>query len=207
MEIKSKKGYVAVKILLIDGVLLRRWTSVLDNYNWELIFSEGLKLDLENLDNITRSRSVIRFSLKRPLNLEKHFKSTYFSCKLCSGTEELLVEGRIENLEGVKDVVNLDEENVVHYVRKKEFSLRLTPIDARRQQFGILCYEDLEDGSKNLFHTEIPPNHRGKDLGKILAQKAVSELGGSKLQLTCDFLLHLYSKHKHDIFKDSIVTV
>lgn len=205
MENRQTKGYIAIKILLIDGEILRRWTPVLNNFDWTPVFDLGLKLDRGDLVNYVRSRTTIRFNLKKPLDLEKHFKSSYFSCNVSSGPEEVFVEGRIENLEVVKDAVSFKEENVIHYVKKKEFSLRLTPIESRKLSFGILCYEELEDGTKNLYHTEIPPNFRGLGLGRVLAEKALSDLSSSKIRLTCDYLLHLYSKHKHEMFKEIIV--
>jgi len=196
---------IVVKVLLIDGDILKRWTPALESYHWKDTYTLGLKLEEENLMAEERNRSRITYYLHRDLHLEEGSKSPYFRCNISSPTEEITVEGRIEKPDLGKELLKLDVDNVVHYEKKRKFCLRLSPIESRRLLFGSLHYEVLEDGSRVLYHTEIPPRFRGSGLGKVLAKRAVLEFGDRSIRLTCDYLIHLYSNYRYEVFNDKTV--
>ena len=89
------------------------------------------------------------------------------------------------------------ENNVKHDPEKKLFF-----IDLPSGKKAFLQYEPTEE-KVDLWHTEVPPEYRGKGVAGILAETSIKTLSKShpKVLLSCTYLQHFYTKHS-DKFQD-----
>lgn len=84
---------------------------------------------------------------------------------------------------------------VLHSVGKKFY----IPLESGDE--AVLQYSRRPDGVLDLYHTEVPASQRGRGLGGVLAEAALSyaKEEGLKVILTCTYLQHYVTKHEEHI--------
>ena len=102
------------------------------------------------------------------------------------------------------------EKDVVHDASRQLFHLDLTPGKKTRKQFGVLEYNRVisEDSAEkrvvyDLYHTEVPPQFRGRGIAKIVTKAAFDTLlttedKAAQLLLTCTYVQRFYREHKDE---------
>lgn len=108
---------------------------------------------------------------------------------------------------------------ITHDKKRNEFRLTLQNLQSTKKEkepTAILQYQTVSPGTYELYHTEVPPEFRGKGIGKIIARHAFHDLlnkseeeteeknaanssasNGCKLILSCSFLIGYFEKNKN----------
>lgn len=115
-------------------------------------------------------------------------------------------------------VNDVDIPTIVHDKARKEYRLTLQNLankNKEKEPTAVLQYEIVSPGTYELYHTEVPPEFRGKGIGKVIAKHAFDDLLNkseeteeeknlkdcsasepTKLILSCSFLKGYWEKNK-----------
>merc|ERR1711962_1973693 len=111
-----------------------------------------------------------------------------------------------------------DAPTIIHDKNNKEYRLTLQNLpnkNKEKEPTALLQYEIIAPGTYELYHTEVPPEFRGKGIGKVIAKYAFDDLlkksedtikekkgkdsstsETPKLILSCSFLKGYWEKNK-----------
>jgi hypothetical protein len=109
----------------------------------------------------------------------------------------------ITSLVAIRRKINIMSTQVVHDSDNHRFEIFL---DSSR--VGLMDYV-VKDDEIHLVHTEVNPEHQGKNLAAILVRESLQEIrdgGDKKVVPVCSYVVRYMEKHPetHDLLKGSI---
>ncbi|VEN63891.1 unnamed protein product [Callosobruchus maculatus] len=98
---------------------------------------------------------------------------------------------------------NIINSAIIDCASKRIFKVRLDG----SENYATVGYEQIDDNTYNLVHTNIPEELQGRGLGTILAQRIFEHLvnNNKKFKLTCEFLQNVYAKKFSDKYSAYVI--
>ncbi|CAH1991872.1 unnamed protein product [Acanthoscelides obtectus] len=99
---------------------------------------------------------------------------------------------------------NLINSSIINCSSKMMFKVPLDSSD----NVATIRYEQIDENTFDLVHTDIPEELQGKGLGTILAERVFEHLANNnkKFKLTCEFLQSVYERKFCDRYSAFVIT-